>query len=80
MQVQFFTVLLIDGRETNLCSGPKVFRRIIERHCRAGGVLSALTVAEITAKAASLRFDLLDRYQDEGWEVPDWIKQIPVLP
>ncbi|KAF1953003.1 hypothetical protein CC80DRAFT_494903 [Byssothecium circinans] len=69
---------LIEGLERY--AGPNVFYHIFKNYCRPGRPLRRFTVPEITAKAASMRFDLLDSYRGEGWQIPDWIKRIPVLP
>jgi hypothetical protein len=60
--------------------GPRVFERIFQRYCRPGGVLRNFNVSEITAQAAYVRFKTMETFQSEGWEVEEWVKQIPVLP
>lgn len=61
-------------------AGPEVFRNIFKKYCRPGGRLRDFTVPEITAQAAYIRSILLSQYQANNWEIPDWIKKIPVLP
>ncbi|KAF2635650.1 hypothetical protein P280DRAFT_192569 [Massarina eburnea CBS 473.64] len=60
--------------------GSDVFPWIFRNYCGSGRPLRNFNVLEITTKAASLRFDLLERYRGEGWQVPEWINKIPVLP
>ena len=63
--------------------GPRVFEKLFHAHCRPGGMLRDFTVPDITAKAAWVRSAYLKFHQaqqNKDWEVPDWVKQIPILP
>lgn len=66
--------------------GPQVFEKIFIMYCRPtsshplGGHLRNRSVAEIVTRAAQFRSDLQKLYQDNGWEVEDWIAKIPILP
>lgn len=62
-------------------SGPYVFHHIFKRYCGYGRPLRRYGVPEITAKAAEVRGQLLETYQEQAWEeIPGWITKIPVLP
>lgn len=59
--------------------GPHVFEKIFTTYCRPGCVLRDFSVTEIVIKSASVRSSLTKWYQERFWDVPSWIKQIPVL-
>ncbi|KAH6865424.1 hypothetical protein BKA58DRAFT_389446 [Alternaria rosae] len=67
-------------------AGPRVFEKIFTTYCRPdsshplSGRLRDRSVAEIVTKAAQFRSDFQKLYQDNGWEVEEWITKIPVLP
>ncbi|KAI4614214.1 uncharacterized protein J4E87_009611 [Alternaria ethzedia] len=67
-------------------AGPQVFEKIFTMYCRPdsshplSGHLRDRSVAEIVTKAAQFRSDFQQLYQDNGWEVEEWITKIPVLP
>ncbi|KAI4669656.1 uncharacterized protein J4E88_009938 [Alternaria novae-zelandiae] len=67
-------------------AGPQVFEKIFTTYCRPdsshslSGHLRDRSVAEIVTKAAQFRSDFQKLYQDNGWEVEEWITKIPVLP
>jgi hypothetical protein len=60
--------------------GLGVFHDVFRAYCRPGGLLRDFTVLEIVTRAASLRSELSSLYQEHGWEIPAWVKQIPILP
>ncbi|KAI4639557.1 uncharacterized protein J4E78_010884 [Alternaria triticimaculans] len=67
-------------------AGPQVFEKIFTTYCRPdsshplSGHLRDRSVAEIVTKAAQFRLDFQKLYQDNGWEIEEWITKIPVLP
>ena len=68
-------------------SGPRVFEGIFQRYCDPRGpphlhrgALRNCSVTEITARSARFRADLHNLYQNNGWQIPEWVKSIPVLP
>ena len=68
-------------------SGPRVFEDIFQRYCDPRcpphlhrGALRNCSVTEITAKSARFRADLHNLYQNNGWQIPEWVRNIPVLP
>ncbi|KAI4702614.1 hypothetical protein J4E89_010335 [Alternaria sp. Ai002NY15] len=67
-------------------AGPQVFEKIFTTYCRPdsshplSGHLRDRSVAEIVTKAAQFRSDFQKLYQDNGWEIEEWITRIPVLP
>ncbi|KAI4638620.1 hypothetical protein J4E93_009921 [Alternaria ventricosa] len=67
-------------------AGPQVFEKIFTTYCRPdsshplSGHLRDRSVAEIVTKAAQFRSDFQKLYQDNGWEIEEWITKIPVLP
>ncbi|PVI00840.1 hypothetical protein DM02DRAFT_614090 [Periconia macrospinosa] len=69
---------LVDGLQIH--SGSDVFEDIFKAYCFPGGELQRYTVPEITAQAAWIRSELSERFRQNDWEIPAWIKQIPVLP
>jgi hypothetical protein len=61
-------------------TGPKVLHEIFRHYCRPGGLLRDFNVVDIVAQVSSLRSSLSKYYQENDWEIPAWVKQIPVLP
>jgi hypothetical protein len=61
-------------------TGLDVFHDIFRAYCRPGRPLRDFTVLEIVTRAASLRSELSNLHQEHGWEIPAWVKQIPILP
>ncbi|KAF9697848.1 hypothetical protein EKO04_004236 [Ascochyta lentis] len=53
---------------------------IFKAHCRPGGALRAFSVSDITVKMAWVRSGWSRLSQQHGWEIPEWAKNIPVLP
>jgi hypothetical protein len=43
-------------------------------------VLRDFRVLDIVTKAAEFRSTLPAAYQENGWDMPEWVRQIPVLP
>jgi hypothetical protein len=61
-------------------TGLDVFHDIFRAYCRPGRPLRDFTVLDIVTRAASLRSELSNLHQEHGWEIPAWVKQIPILP
>ena len=61
----------------NICPA---LERIITRHCRPRGVLRDFSVSDFAAKMAWVRSGWTQLSQQRGWEIPEWVKKIPVLP
>lgn len=59
--------------------GPHVFEDIFRTYCRPSGPLREYTVTEIVSKTAWICSGWLKLHQEKGWEVPDWVKEIPLL-
>lgn len=72
--------ILLELYFTYVNVGDNVFERLFQRYCRSGGPLEDFNVTEITSQAAYLRSVLIDRGRNGGYEVPDWVKKIPILP
>ncbi|CAI6332473.1 unnamed protein product [Periconia digitata] len=61
--------------------GPDVFPTIFADYCSPSpGELRRYTVFQIAAQAAYIRTEMIERYREHDWEIPDWVKQIPILP
>ncbi|KAG9380038.1 hypothetical protein PtrSN002B_006357 [Pyrenophora tritici-repentis] len=76
---------LLEGLEH--CAGHRVLEDVFQKYCNpnAGshpyrGILRDCTVTDITARSARFRAELCNLYQNNGWQIPDWVKSIPVLP
>ncbi|KAH3938984.1 hypothetical protein HBI25_189090 [Parastagonospora nodorum] len=71
---------LLDGLQR--FAGRDVFYKIFEAYCRprTGGVLRDFRVLDIVTKAAEFRSTLPAAYQENDWDMPEWVRQIPVLP
>lgn len=69
---------LVEGLER--FAGPRVFEHIFKRYCQAGGILEDFNVEEITSQAAEFRAVILESGETSGYDVPGWIREIPVLP
>ncbi|KAH7069665.1 hypothetical protein BKA63DRAFT_519388 [Paraphoma chrysanthemicola] len=69
---------LLDGLKD--FAGPYVFESVFDKYCRPGGSLRDFSVTDITAKASWIRSGYEKLHQEIGWDVPAWVKQIPVLP
>jgi len=54
--------------------------RLFETHCGPRGVLRDFSVSDIAAKIAWVRSGWAQLSHQHGWEVPEWVKNIPVLP
>ncbi|KAG9199422.1 hypothetical protein G6514_008487 [Epicoccum nigrum] len=54
--------------------------RIFRRHCGPRGVLRDFSVPEFAAKMAWVRSGWAQLSQQHGWEIPEWVKKIPILP
>ncbi|KAF1911993.1 hypothetical protein BDU57DRAFT_559940 [Ampelomyces quisqualis] len=61
-------------------AGPDVFDNVFDSDCRPGGPLRDFNVTDITDKAAWIRSSYIKLHEERNWEVPEWMKQIPVLP
>jgi hypothetical protein len=61
-------------------TGPDVFHDIFKAYCRPGGPLREFTVLEIVTQAGSLRSSVSNLHQENGWQIPAWVKHIPALP
>ncbi|KAI4911320.1 hypothetical protein J4E85_011229 [Alternaria conjuncta] len=67
-------------------AGPQVFEKIFTTYCQPdsshplSGHLRDRSVAEIVTKAAQFRSDFQKLFQNNGWEIEEWITKIPVLP
>ncbi|KAJ4377943.1 hypothetical protein N0V83_000773 [Neocucurbitaria cava] len=60
--------------------GPRVLETIFKIYCRPGGVLRDFSVTEIVRKSAWVRSAYTKLHREKGWDIPGWVKQIPVLP
>ncbi|KAH7074321.1 hypothetical protein FB567DRAFT_597466 [Paraphoma chrysanthemicola] len=69
---------LIDGLKD--FAGPHVFESVFDKYCRPGGSLRDFSVTDITAKASWIRSGYEKLHQEIGWDLPAWVKQIPILP
>lgn len=54
--------------------------RIFTRHCRPRGALRDFSVSDFAAKMAWIRSGWAQLSQQHGWEIPEWVKKIPMLP
>ena len=54
--------------------------RIFTRHCRPRGALRDFSVPDFAAKMAWIRSGWVQLSQQHGWEIPEWVKKIPMLP
>ncbi|CAA9966204.1 hypothetical protein PTMSG1_09563 [Pyrenophora teres f. maculata] len=77
--------VLLEGLEH--CTGPRVFEDIFQKYCNPNakshpyrGILRDCTVTDITVRSARFRAELHNFYQNNGWQIPDWVKSIPVYP
>jgi hypothetical protein len=61
----------------NICSA---LERIFRRHCGPRGVLRDFSVPDFAAKMAWVRSGWAQLSQQHGWEIPEWVKEIPILP
>jgi hypothetical protein len=57
----------------------KVFEMIFQHYCRPGDPLRRFNVTDIVTRAAHRRAEYIKLYHLHGWEVDEWIKQIPIL-
>ncbi|KAJ4344258.1 hypothetical protein N0V95_006201 [Ascochyta clinopodiicola] len=57
-----------------------VLERIFQTHCRPGGALRNFSVSDFAVKLEWIRSGWSRLSQQHGWEIPDWVKNIPVLP
>ncbi|KZM24173.1 uncharacterized protein EKO05_0010839 [Ascochyta rabiei] len=57
-----------------------VLEDIFKTHCRPGGALRAFSVSDFTVKLDWIRSGWSRLSQQHGWEIPEWVKNIPVLP
>ncbi|KAF2794170.1 hypothetical protein K505DRAFT_374819 [Melanomma pulvis-pyrius CBS 109.77] len=74
------SIVLADALQTFAGPSPHVvFESIFKAHCRVGGALRNFSVTDIVTRAACRRADYIELYQKHGWELDEWIKQIPVL-
>ncbi|KAL5114510.1 hypothetical protein ACEQ8H_007600 [Pleosporales sp. CAS-2024a] len=71
---------LLDGLQK--FAGPNVFQDIFKAFCRpsTGGLLRDFSVLDIVCKAAELRHSITILYEENGWNLAEWVRQIPVLP
>jgi hypothetical protein len=60
--------------------GRQVFEKMFKKYCRPGGPLRDFSVMEITAQARDFHLRVVGTHTGAGWDVPEWIKQIPLLP
>lgn len=61
----------------NICLA---LERIFTRHCRPRGALRDFSVPDFAAKMAWIRSGWTQLSQQHGWEIPEWVKKIPLLP
>lgn len=54
--------------------------KMFKAHCRPGGALRDFTVSDFAAKLAWVRSGWTQLAQEHGWDVPEWVKKIPILP
>ncbi|KAF1925065.1 uncharacterized protein M421DRAFT_424092 [Didymella exigua CBS 183.55] len=54
--------------------------RIFRRHCGPGGALRDLSVSDFANKLAWVRSAWAQLSHQHGWELPEWVKNTPVLP
>ncbi|KAJ4315930.1 hypothetical protein N0V94_005694 [Neodidymelliopsis sp. IMI 364377] len=71
-------IVLLDALQ--LMAGPTMLERLFKAYCRPGGVLRDFTVADFAAKLAWIRSGWTQLSQEHGWEVPDCVQKLPVLP
>ena len=53
---------------------------IFRQHCVPGGPLRDFSVSDFAAKMAWVQSGWAQLSHRHGWEVPEWVKKIPVLP
>jgi hypothetical protein len=63
-------------------AGPNVYEKIFDTYCRPrnGGLFREFRVIDIVTQAAWIRTNYAKLHQEKGWEMPEWVMQIPVLP
>ena len=54
--------------------------RIFRRHCGPGGALRDFSVSDFVAKMAWVRSGWTQLSHLHGWDIPEWVKKMPVLP
>lgn len=71
-------VALLDGLRKY--KGELVFHKIFQKYCRPGGPLRNFTVEDILIKAAWVKAGYVRLKEENGWEIPEWVAQMPPLP
>ncbi|KAH7397306.1 hypothetical protein BKA66DRAFT_521917 [Pyrenochaeta sp. MPI-SDFR-AT-0127] len=74
----FEEVALLEGLQE--FAGPRVYENLFQAYCRPNGVLRDFNVADITTKVGWVRTAFLKLHQERSWDIPKWVKQIPILP
>ncbi|KAF1351468.1 hypothetical protein EJ07DRAFT_159396 [Lizonia empirigonia] len=68
-------IVLLDALQSSA-----VLEKIFRQHCCPGGALRDFTVSDFAVKSAWVRSGWAQLSQQHGWEIPEWVKKIPVLP
>ncbi|KAH7381482.1 hypothetical protein DE146DRAFT_670688 [Phaeosphaeria sp. MPI-PUGE-AT-0046c] len=68
---------LIDGLQE--FAGPNAYHDIFKMYCGRGGLLRDFSVMSIVTKAEWIRSRYIKVYEEKGWELPEWMQQIPTF-
>jgi hypothetical protein len=70
-------ITLLNTRLTTLAALEDIFKE----HCRSRGALREFSVSDFAAKLAWVRSSWAQLlHLHPNWELPEWVKKIPVLP